>query len=267
MPSQKKLIEKAYKEAEAKGLALWAHDQAGPFQTRPYLGSSWQPQQEPARQPHQYIKNGTAKMMTLFHPTTGQVRAKGVTSCANKVLHPWLKQELSAVLATLPAPIPVGDPALIRKAWAEWHEGLSAPLTLPDELPPLRMILVQDNLAGHKSHDFVQWCFSQGIALLYTPLGGSWLNMTESVQGIIQRRALDGEHPTNPQQIIDWLEAAVRGWNKNPTPFVWGGKRAARRDRARKRRQALAGSGACVRRIRTHTPIINKRVQACQTTH
>ena len=118
------------------------------------------------------------------------------------------------------------------------------------------MILVQDNLAGHKSHNFVQWCFSQGIALLYTPLGGSWLNMTESVQGIIQRRALDGEHPTHPQQIIDWLEAAARGWNKNPTPFVWGGKRAARRDRARKRRQSLAGSGACVRRIRIRTNII-----------
>ena len=258
MPSQKNLIEKAYKEAEAKGFALWAHDQAGPFQTRPYLGSSWQPQQEPARQPHEYIKNGTAKMMTLFQPTTGQVRAKGATSCANKVLHPWLKQELSAVLARLPAPVPGGDPALIRKAWAEWYEGLSAPLTLPDQLPPLRMLLVQDNLAGHKSHSFVQWCFSQGIALLYTPLGGSWLNMTESVQGIIQRRALDGEHPTNPQQIIDLLEAAARGWNKNPTPFVWGGKRAARRDRARKRRQALAGSGACVRRIRIRTNIIKR---------
>ena len=267
MPSQKKLIEKAYKEAETKGLALWAHDQAGPFQTRPYLGRSWQPQQEPARQPHEYIKNGTAKMMTLFQPTTGQVRVKGVTSCANKVLHPWLKQELSAVLATLPAPTSEGDPALIRQAWAEWYEGLSTPLTLPDKLPPLRMILVQDNLAGHKSHSFVQWCFSQGIALLYTPLGGSWLNMTESVQGIIQRRALDGEHPTHPQQIIDWLEAAARGWNKNPTPFVWGGKRAARRDRARKRRQALAGSGACVRRIRARTPIIIKRARTCQLTH
>jgi hypothetical protein len=128
------------------------------------------------------------------------------------------------------------------------------------------MLLVQDNLAGHKSHHFVQWCFSQGIALLYTPLGGSWLNMTESVQGIIQRRALDGEHPSTPQQIIDWLEAAARGWNKNPTPFVWGGKRAARRDRARKRRQALAGSGACVRRIRIRTNII-KKARACQMTH
>jgi hypothetical protein len=169
-----------------------------------------------------------------------------------------LKQELSAILAALPAPTPGMDPAVIRSMWAEWYEGLSAPPPLPDDLPPLRMLLVQDNLAGHKSHNFVQWCFSQGVALLYTPLGGSWLNMAESVQGIIERRALNGQHPANPEQIIEWLEAAVRGWDKNPTPFVWGGKRAARRDRTRKRRQDLAGSGAYIRRIRPRIPITKK---------
>jgi len=252
------LIEKAYKEAEARGFALWCHDQAGPFQTVPYFGASWQPQGEPLCQPHEYIRNGTAKLMTLFHPASGQVRAKGVTRCPNRILHPWLKQELSIILAALPAS-PLGmDPAVIRRTWAQWYEGLSAAPTLPDDLPPLRMLLVQDNLAGHKSHDLVQWRFSQGIALLYTPLGGSWLNMAESIQGIIERRALNGQHPSNPEQIIEWLEAAVRGWNKNPTPFIWGGKRAARRDRARKRRHALAGSGACIRRIRRRKSIIEK---------
>ena len=41
-------------------------------------------------------------MLTLFHPATGQVRVKGVTSTTNLVLHGWLKQELTAILATLP---------------------------------------------------------------------------------------------------------------------------------------------------------------------
>ena len=149
---------------------------------------------------------------------------------------------------------------------SEWYEGLSAPLTLPEQLPPLRMILIQDNLTGHKSHPFVQWCFSQGIALLDTPLGGSWLNITESVQGIIQHRALNGQHPSNPQQIIEWLEAAARGWNKNPTPFVWAGKRSVRRDRARKRRQALARSGACIRRIRIRKILSKGHVRDKQPT-
>jgi hypothetical protein len=80
---------------------------------------------------------------------------------------------------------------------------------------------------------------------LYTPIGGSWLNMAESVQRIIVPRALAGQHPKNAQQVIDWLEQTVAGWNKNPTPFVWNGKRRRRRERTRLRR--LAGSGAAVR--------------------
>ena len=79
---------------------------------------------------------------------------------------------------------------------------------------------------------------------LYTPIGGSWLNMAESVQRIIVPRALAGQHPTSAQQIISWLEQTVAGWNTKPTPFVWNGKRRRRRERARLRR--LGGSGAAL---------------------
>ena len=236
------------------GLAVWCHDQAGPFQTAPYPGSSWQKQEGARRHSHEYIRNGTAKLMTLFHPATGEVKAKGVGSCPNCVLHPWLKGHLSQILETLPTKSAIAS-SQNHQQWMQWYEGLSITPAIPDELPPLRMLLIQDNLAGHKSHDWVQWCFRKGIALLYTPLGGSWLNMTESIQGIIEWRALSGQHPQTPQEIIESLEATVRGWNQNPTPFVWGGKRAARRDRARKRREALARSGACIQRIR---PCISK---------
>jgi hypothetical protein len=67
---------------------------------------------------------------------------------------------------------------------------------------------------------------------LYTPLGGSWLDTAESVQRIVVRRALAGQAPETPQQIVDALEATAKGWNLVPTPFVWGGKRAARRNLA-----------------------------------
>lgn len=63
------------------------------------------------------------------------------------------------------------------------------------------MLLVLDNLVGHKTPALVVWLFAQGIMPLYTPLGGSWLHMTESVQRILTRRALHGQHPTQPQQI------------------------------------------------------------------
>ena len=46
--------------------------------------------------------------------------------------------------------------------------------------PPLRLILIWDNLAGHKTPALVQWLCHQGILPRYTPLSGSWLNMAEA---------------------------------------------------------------------------------------
>jgi len=121
-------------------------------------------------------------------------------------------------------------------------------ITLPATLPSLRMLLVLDNPKAHYTQDFVLWLFDHGIMPLYTPLGGSYLNMAESIQRILKRRALDGQHPKTPEEIIGWLEAAARGWNREPTPFVWAGKRKARRERARERRHRVGGSGARTRR-------------------
>jgi hypothetical protein len=263
------LIERAYKVGESLGLSVWTEDEAGPFQTIPYAGHSWCPEGQPNRQPHEYVRNGTAKLLTLFHPSDGQVRVKGVTSCPNAVLHPWLKQQLSDILADQPAPAQDLDPKTNRDLWESWCEGLDDPPPLPDDLPPLRMLLVLDNLAGHKTPSLVNWLIEHGIMPLYTPLGGSWLNMTESIQRILIRRGLAGQHPTQPSEIITWLEAVAHGWNRNPTPFEWGGKRAARRERSRQRCHALGGSGAYTRRPvrRPRRTKIEEWRYSCQVTH
>src|SRR2546428_9361273 len=75
-----------------------------------------------------------------------------------------------------------------------------------------------DNLAGHKTRAFVEWLCAHGVLPLYTPLSGSWLNMTESVQRILIHRALKGHTPGSPQEIMTWLEQTARGWNADPTP-------------------------------------------------
>jgi hypothetical protein len=238
------LIEDAYLKGEAMGLPVWCTDQAGPFQTVPHPGPSWRPEGQPARQAHEYLRDGTAKILTLFHPADGRVRVAGVTACPNTVLHGWLKTELTAVLAAMPAAKASTAP---RSDWERWQEGLGIKPTLLDELPPLRMLLVLDNLAGHKTPEFVCWLFERGIMPLYTPVGGSWLNMAESIQRVLKRRALDGQHPSHTGQIIAWFEAVAGHWNEAPTPFVWGGKRAARRQRQRERRHRVGGSGAYTR--------------------
>ena len=244
------MIEAAYRLGEAMGLAVRCADQAGPYKTIPYAGRSWRPEGDPARQPHEYLREGTAQALTLLHPADGHVRVSGVTVCPNSVLHPWLKRELAAILAGLPEP--PGEPAIGRRAaWERWQEGLAIKPTLLAELPPLRRLLVLDDLAGHKTPERVCWLFDHGIMPLYTPVGGSWLNRAESLQRILKRRALDGRYPTDTAQIIAWLEAAARHRAAAPTPFVWGGNRAERRRRQRERRHRLGGSGAC-----SHVPIL-----------
>ena len=249
------MIEAAYTQDL---LPVWTEDEAGPYQTVPYPGHHWHPDGEPVRYPHEYLREGTAKQLTLFHPASGEVRVKGVRSCPNAVLHPWLQAELVAILARLPEPSEVLSPAENRRRWERWQEGLSVRLPRPAHLPPLRLLLIWDNLTGHYTVDFVRWLFAHGIMPLYTPLGGSWLNMAESIQRILKRRALDGHHPQTPEEIIAWLEAAAGGWNRQPTPFVWGGQRKARRDRAWQRRHRVGGSGAC-----TDQPLRRPRAALC----
>src|SRR3954467_13517648 len=269
---QKKLIEQAYTLGAQLGLSVWCEDEAGPFQAVPHPGVSWQPRGRPATQPHEYIRGGTTKILTLFHPASGQVRLQSAACCTNAVLHPWLRERLSAILAALPVPTAPQDAAATQAAWAVWQAGLMVPVTLPDNLPPLRLLLVWDNPPGHKTPDLVLWLCAHGVMPLYTPVGGSWLNMAESIERVLKRRALDGQHPHSPDEIGCWFEQTAQRWNEQQTPFVWNGKRRQRRreqqprlvwngSRGRRGRGSggdqthrLGGSGAC-----THKPLKRSR--------
>ncbi len=218
-------------------MLVWCQDEAGPYQAIPQPGASWQPVGQPQRQPHEDIRGGTAKLLTLFRPATGEVRAKGGPNTPNPVLHPWLQGELTQVLATLPTLTTAEAERPVLARWATWlgHE--------PREpLPPLRVLLIWDNLAGHTSWALVRWLFQHGVMPLYTSRSGSWLNMAEALQRSVVGRALAGQHPQSAAELIGWLDDAVVGWNAHPTPFVWDGKRRERRGRARQRR--LGGSAA-----------------------
>lgn len=249
---KKTVIERAYITAERIGLELWCQDEGGPYQAIPQSGSSFQSEGDPARRPHEYVRGGTAKLLTLFRPATGQVRAEAVEQSTNAILHPWLKRELEAILEQCP-PAPSEVP--IGRRWQDW-DIYPAAEQLDRFFPPVRVLLIWDNLAGHKSHNIVQWCNEHGILLLSTPNAGSWLNMAESVQRIIKGRALSGQDYASVEELKQALTDAVEGWNRHPTPFTWGGKRHARRDRAYARRHRLGGSGATTtyalpRRIRS----------------
>lgn len=232
--------------ASEKGLEVWCEDEAGPYQAIPQEGHSWQPKGKPKCHPHEYIRGGTAKMLTLFHPRTGRLIVKGVKRSTNVILHPWLKESLLDVIKESSS-----ENSTIfeeeKVTWTYWQEDLKEKINLPEKLPKLKILLILDNLKGHKSPEFVLWLFKNGIMPLYTPLGGSWLNMAESIQNIIKKRALNGQEPKNPEEIIKWLQEVAEHWNRAPTPFEWGGKRFERRIRSRERRRNLKGSGALIK--------------------
>lgn len=137
------------------------------------------------------------------------MRVKGVRSAPNAVLHPWLRAELTAILATLLEP-EIRPPKENRVRWTRWREGPTVRITLPQDLQPLRMLLVWDNLTGHYTVDFILWLFDHGIMPLFTALGGSYLKLAESIQPILERWALDGQHPRTPDEIVECLEATAR---------------------------------------------------------
>src|SRR5258707_15074196 len=60
--------------------------------------------------------------------------------------------------------------------------------------------------------------------------------MAESVQRMLIRRALEGHHVYDVEILKDWRSSTIEGWNRHRTPFIWGGKRHARRDLAYARR-------------------------------
>ena len=175
---------------------------------------------------------------------TGQVHLQPVSSCTNAVLHGWLKDRLATILATLPVSAAPPDAAVTRRAWEAWQDGLAERFALPAELPPLRMLLVWDNLTGHKTAEMVAWLCRHGVMPLPTPLGGSWLNMAESIQRVLKRRTLDGQHPQNPTEIGTWFQQTAQAWNRQPMPFLWNGKRRQRRRKRSGDGHAVGGSRA-----------------------
>ena len=247
------MIEHAYRQAEKDGLTLWCQDEAGPYQAIPQPTERWAKEGHPHRHPHTYVRGGTAKLLSLFHPLTGEIRVKGVTQSTNAILHPWIKEQVGAILASLPEadPSELLSESANRARWERYQEGLSVKFSLLSSgLPSLRMLLIWDNLAGHWNADLLIWLMQQGVMMLFTPISGSWLNLCESAQRIVVRRALQGQSFETPDSLISALESAAVGWNASPTPFEWGGKRALRRERARARRinHRLGGSGGFTRR-------------------
>jgi hypothetical protein len=246
------------------GLAVWCEDEAGPFQAVPPPGGSWRPQGRPATRPHEYVRGGTCKLLTLFHPATGHVHLQPVGSCTNPVLHGWLKERLATMVATLVAtlPAPAGragrrsrDPQrvgglagrsggtlhLARRTAAAAHAprvgqprrpqdgrdgGLAVPARHHAALHPARRQLAE--------HGRVHPARPQA----------AHARRPAPAEPTASTRRADGQHPQSPAEIGGWFEQTAQAWNRQPTPFLWNGKRRQRRRKRPGDRHAIGGAAA-----------------------
>jgi hypothetical protein len=122
---------------------------------------------QPAHRPHDYVRGGPAKLLPLFRPATGEVRAQPVTQATNAILHPWLQQEVEAILATLPPAVPAA-PERQAAGW-DWRERALWEL---EEWPPVRLLLLWDNLTGRQTPELLNWLVARGVWPLFTPWAG-----------------------------------------------------------------------------------------------
>jgi hypothetical protein len=129
------------------------------------------------------------------------VRVKGVSQTTNAIIHPWLKDQVSQILATLPEPTQVLSPEENRAWWESWREGLTQKVTLIEDLPPLRMLLIWDNIVGHTNAELLCWLFRQGVLPICTPLGGSWPEHWQNRSSICLKPALwEDNIPKRPKR-------------------------------------------------------------------
>src|ERR671933_27544 len=115
-----------------------------------------------------------------------------------------------------PGDPPRGD---VLVCWERWQEGLSVWSTLPESLPPLRMLLVLDNLFGHYSVDFVLWLFAHGIMPLYTPLVGVgiWPNRFSGFSSAGMASMRRGRRRSSP----GWRRQPVAGIGSHAVHLGW----------------------------------------------
>jgi hypothetical protein len=197
-------------------------------------------------QPHEYVRGGTAKLLTLFHPASGLLRAKGVLSAPNAVLHPWMQDQVQSILdqldkKPLPVRVPLPDDHPLLLTWQHWWWSYER----PKPAPALRLILSLSTIWLGTCR--ITWCagcsntaFCRSTRPCRVP-GSTWPSRCNASSCAAPS---PGSIRKTRSPVIDWLEQTVAGWNQHPTPFVWNGKRRRRRERARLRR--LGGSGAAV---------------------
>jgi transposase len=82
--------------------------------------------------------------------------------------------------------------------------------------------IVLDNSSTHTTPEVYDWLAAHPrVTFHFTPTSASWLNQVEGFFSILTRRSIRRTSFPSKAALRRHIEAFLRNWNKNPTPFVW----------------------------------------------
>jgi transposase len=88
--------------------------------------------------------------------------------------------------------------------------------------------VILDNSSTHKTPEIKKWLEAHPrVHFHFTPTGASWLNMVEAWFGILTRKSVRRGSFDTVSALIKHIGNYIDRWNDNPTPFVWTKEPAA----------------------------------------
>lgn len=82
--------------------------------------------------------------------------------------------------------------------------------------------VILDNSSTHATPAVQEWLTAHPrVKFHFTPTSASWLNQVESFFSILTRRSLTRTSFPSKAALRRHIEAFLRNWNQNPTPFIW----------------------------------------------
>jgi transposase len=139
----------------------------------------------PARQTHDYRRNGVTSLYAALEVATGRV----IGACR---------------------PTHTG---------ADFLHFLNR---LARRYPGRALHCIVDNSSTHSTPAVQAWLAAhRRVQLHFTPTGASWLNLVEGWFSILTRKSVRRASFETVRALIRHIEHYIAHWNEHPTPFVW----------------------------------------------
>jgi transcriptional regulator with XRE-family HTH domain len=88
--------------------------------------------------------------------------------------------------------------------------------------PRRQLHVIVDNSSTHSTPDVKVWLAAHPrVSLHFTPTSASWMNLVESWFGLLTRKSVRRGSFDSVAQLVRHIEAFIAHWNVNPTPFIW----------------------------------------------